>query len=161
MPATGTVRVGDRTWTLQPNALALYDWTASTPPRATTWNWAAGAGVDETGAPIGLNFSRGLVGGPYSQNAVWLNGEPHVVPAVHFAYDPQDITGHPWNISTPDRALDLTFHPLSERYENIDLLLVASRLHQPFGRFEGVFRTPEGERSIRAFGFCEEHYAKW
>lgn len=161
LPARGAVVVQGRRYELSPNARALLDWTASTPPRKTIWNWACAVGATDAARPVGLNFSRGLVGGSYTQNAVWIDGVPHLVPPVNFAYDPQDVLGHVWRISTPDGALDLTFHPEEERYENIDLGLVASSLHQPFGRFEGHFKVGRKRVPLQAYGFCEEHYAKW
>jgi len=157
----GEVVVDGETTRLGDEALALFDWTASTPPRQTTWNWACGAGRDAQGKPVGLNFSRGLVGGPFSQNAIWLDGEPHIVGPANFAYDPQDIAGHPWRLTTADGLVDLAFTPVAERHEDIDLFLVASGLHQPFGEFEGTFLRDGGPVPIRAYGFCEQHYAKW
>jgi hypothetical protein len=39
--------------------------------------------------------------------------------------------------------------------------LVASSLHQPFGKFEGRIHLPDETIDADLFGFCEEHYAKW
>lgn len=161
LPASGSVWVGEKEYILTENAMALLDWTASTPPRATTWNWSAGVGHDDQGRSCGINFSRGLVGGSYSQNTVWLDGRPHMLGPVTFDYNSEDILGVPWRLSTEDGALDLHFTPARERYENINLGLVASSLHQPFGAFEGEFKHDGKCVGLKAFGFCEQHYAKW
>ena len=57
--------------------------------------------------------------------------------------------------------MDLIFHPAAERFEDINLGLVASRLHQPFGSFEGTIDAGRERLDVSLFGFCEEHYAKW
>ena len=161
LPAEGTVQVNGRTYQLTGKALALLDWTASTPPRQTTWNWSCGVGHDQAGRTLGLNFSNGLVGGPYSQNAIWVDGAPHMLGVVKFDYDSNNILGRPWRLTTADGGLELTFQPDQERYENINLGLVASSLHQPFGTFEGRFKAGRNWMDLKLFGFCEEHYAKW
>jgi hypothetical protein len=161
LPVEGEVIVGGRRRTLGPDALALLDWTASTPPRITTWNWTCAVGQDAAGRRVAINFSRGLVGGPFSQNAVWLEGEPHLLPAVAFGYDPEQIVTAPWHLTTSNRTVDLIFHPAAERFEDINLGLVASRLHQPFGSFEGTIDAGRERLDVSLFGFCEEHYAKW
>ncbi len=161
LPVEGEVIVRGRKMTLGADALGLLDWTASTPPRATTWNWCCAVGEDALGRRVGVNFSRGLVGGPFSQNAVWLAGEPHLLPAVAFGYDPEQIVTAPWHLTTSNRSVDLIFHPAAERFEDINLGLVASRLHQPFGTFEGTVDAGQKRLEVSLFGFCEEHYAKW
>ena len=161
LPLSGHVTLGGVRHELGEEALGLLDWTASTPPRKTTWNWACGAGQASGGGRVGLNFSRGLVGGPYTQNAVWIDGEPIMLPPVNFIYDPQDITGIPWRITAQDGSLDLIFRPEQERFEDIELGLVASRLHQPFGSFRGFVKKDGRKIALAAYGFCEEHYAKW
>jgi hypothetical protein len=159
--ARGTVSVGGKECRLSDNALGLFDWTASTPPRATTWNWACAVGRGPHGQPVGINCSRGLVGGAYSQNTIWLDGAPCVLSGVQFDYDSEDILGKPWRVRTDDGLLDLGFRPGKERYENINVGLIASSLHQPFGTFTGTLIHFGTKFEVELYGFCEEHYAKW
>lgn len=161
LPVEGEVVVRGHRMTLGEDALALLDWTASTPPRVTRWNWSCAVGRDVTGRRVAINFSRGLVRGPFSQNAVWLEGIPHLLPAVGFGYNPEQIVTAPWHLTTHNRSVDMVFHPAAERFEDINLRLVASRLHQPFGRFEGTVDAGDQRLNVSLFGFCEDHYAKW
>ncbi len=161
LPVEGQIRLDGQTLELAPDALGLLDWTASTPPRTTTWNWAAAVGKTGDGRVAAINFSRGLVLGSYTQNAVWIDGKPFMPGYVLFDYDREDILGKPWNLHTADRSLDLVFEPAAERFEDIDFKLVASRLHQPFGTYKGTVHTDEGPVELELFGFCEDHYAKW
>ena len=161
LPVEGEVVVRGHRMTLGADALALLDWTASTPPRVTRWNWACAVGRDSVGRRVAINFSRGLVRGPFSQNAVWLDGIPHLLPAVGFGYNPEQIVTAPWHLTTHNRSADLVFHPETERFEDINLGVVASSFHQPFGRFEGTVDAGGRRLDVSLFGFCEEHYAKW
>ena len=161
LPASGRVVAGGKETILSEGALALLDWTASTPPRETTWNWAAGVGSDEQGRPIGINFSKGLVSGKFTQNAVWIDGNPHMQADVRFEYDGGNVLGKPWQLTTADGVVNLVFSPDHERYEKVNFGIIASSLHQPFGTFEGTVKIGQTPMEVRLFGFCEEHYAKW
>jgi len=161
MPATGTVTYGGQTRQLSPDALALLDWSSGTPARETYWNWACGMGPDADGTILGLNFACGMNETMYTENAVWVDGQPEKVDVISFDYDLHNVLT-PWHVTSMDGKVDLTFHPDAERYEDQNYGLVTSRLHQPFGRFEGTIKT--GKKTYKVeniYGFCEEHYAKW
>jgi hypothetical protein len=161
MPAEGVVIVGDKEHQLSKNALALLDWSTGTPPRETIWNWCSAAGRDAKGRTLGVNFGCGLNEYSFHENTIWLDGQPHMLDGVDFAYDPKDVLGKPWRLTTADGGADLTFHPDNERYEFVYFGVVASRLHQPFGRLEGKLRFGKETVNAELYGFCEEHYAKW
>jgi|GEM_PF-2337503 len=161
LKARGNFELNGEKHEFGPEAMALYDWTASTPPRITRWNWAAAVGMDAAGRNVGINLSRGLVTDGYSQNSVWIEGRPHLLSQADFEYDPQNIIGSDWLVSTSDNHLDLRFKAQSERRENINLGLVVSRFRQPFGEFSGIIRLPGETLEVKLFGVCEEHLAKW
>jgi Domain of unknown function (DUF2804), C-terminal/Domain of unknown function (DUF2804), N-terminal len=161
LPAKGSVTMHGEEIPLANDALALLDWSAATPPRVTVWNWAAGMGKDKQGKTVGINFSSGLISGGYNENTVWVDGKPHMMDGVHFDYDQKDVTSRPWRITSNNKEVDITFHPEHERYEKVNFGLVASSLHQPFGRFEGAIKLGKTKLALDCYGFCEEHYAKW
>jgi hypothetical protein len=161
LPAAGTVTVEGVERKLSPNALALLDWSAGTPPRETIWNWAAAAGRDATGRAVGLNFGCGLNEYSFHENTLWLDGGTQMVGGVSFAYDARNILGVPWRLTTADGEVDLTFRPDHERFEDVNFGLVASRLHQPFGHFVGSLAIRDEKLDVDLYGFCEEHYARW
>jgi hypothetical protein len=94
--------------------------------------------------------------------ALWLDGRRVKIPWVAFDYDPKNVLG-PWRISDREGLVELSFHPLGERRENVDLGLVVSRFHQPYGRFEGVLRDRGGRAYPLddVFGVTEQHFARW
>ena len=66
-------------------------------------------------------------------------------------------------MASPDGRLDLEFVPFLERVAATDLLVVASEVHQMFGRYHGTARTDDGRvlHLDGLIGFAEEHHARW
>ncbi|MDP8224845.1 MAG: DUF2804 domain-containing protein [Candidatus Lernaella stagnicola] len=161
LPATGHIVVGGEKVALSDKAMAILDWSSATPPRNTIWNWAAAAGHAASGKAVGVNFSTGLITSGYTENTVWIDGQPHMIGGVNFDYDQRDVLGKPWRVWTPEGDVDLEFTPDHERFEAANLLIAASRLHQPFGQFEGEIKVGRTKHDVTLYGFCEEHFAKW
>ena len=161
LPATGNVIVNGEKIALSKNAMAILDWSSATPPRNTIWNWAAAAGHSNAGKTVGVNFSTGLIASGFTENTVWVDGKPHMIDGVNFDYNQKDILGEPWRVWSPDGDVDLEFSPDHERFEDVYLLIAASRLHQPFGCFRGTIKTGQTTNDVELYGFCEEHFAKW
>jgi len=161
LKARGSFELNGKRHEFSQEAMALFDWTASTPPHLTSWNWSAAVGKDTEGRNIGINLSRGLVGGNYSQNSVWVDGKPHMLSQADFEYDPLRMLETEWRVRTSDSRLDLRFRPQCERKENINMWLISSRFRQPFGEFRGIIKLPEESFEVELFGVCEEHLAKW
>ena len=161
LPALGSLKVNGQEYQFSDQALALIDWTVGTPPRETIWNWAAAMGRDKKGRILGLNFGSGLNEYGFTENTVWLDGKPFMFAGISFEYDSFDIMT-PWRLfSTFDDAVDLNFHPEHERFEQIYAGIASSRLHQPFGSFNGRLALASEKLNVELYGFCEEHYAKW
>ncbi len=61
------------------------------------------------------------------------------------------------------RRLALTFEPFKERVAKTNLGIIASEVHQMFGRYSGEAILENGEAlHIRGLiGFAEEHRARW
>ena len=94
--------------------------------------------------------------------AVIIDGRVHKLGQVDFSYDPEDFM-RPWRMVAPDGRLDLTFTPFVERVAATNLLLIASQVHQMFGRYSGYVVADGGERIAvdGLVGFAEEHHARW
>ena len=117
-----------------------FDYTNGFLPRHTAWRWAFMTGVLADGRPVGLNLVSGFsgIGDKSHENVCWLNGRPHSLdPAARILFDSGD-TSHPWQVTTPDGAVDLLFTPLAEHRENLNLGAVRSRYVQPVGHFSGT-----------------------
>jgi hypothetical protein len=66
-------------------------------------------------------------------------------------------------MTSPDGRLDLEFTPFRERLARTNLLLIASEVHQMFGRYRGRVILDDGESvDVQGLvGWAEEHRARW
>jgi hypothetical protein len=169
LPAGGSIASGAWSETVGVGeALAGLDWNRGYRLTETYWNWAAAAGRDTRGRTVGFTFTSHLRGASSEEedtandSAMWLGGRVVDLGPVRFAYDASDLL-LPWRITDARGMVDLEFQPLGERREDLDLKVIVSQFHQPFGTFRGTLRTPLGESYPIAdvFGVTEQHFARW
>ncbi len=155
-------------------ALAGLDWNRGYRPRETYWNWAAGSGRLPGGQVVGFNLTAHR---PWKQSAaasssshdedaadcaLWLGDRCEKLRRVSFDYNPDDLLA-PWRVFDDEGLVDLRFTPDGKRAENVNLGLVVSRFHQPYGTFCGELRDRSGNRySLDSiYGVTEQHFARW
>jgi hypothetical protein len=161
-PVTGFVEVlGERFEFSGSDALGTLDWTAGCLGRHTFWNWASGGGRLDDSRRLGINFVSGVNDRGFTENVYWVDGKPTKVDVVDFDYDSDALLTQPWRIRSNDGKVNLSFHADSERAEDINLWLLMSRFHQPFGRFEGQLEVDGVMRDVSLYGMVEEHQARW
>jgi hypothetical protein len=162
MAVSGTIQVGDRGFAIEPSqSSGVLDYTFGCLSHYTFWNWASGGGFDSEGRRIGFNLVQGVNETGYTENAFWIDGQMIKTDTIDFQYNDLNIL-EPWRLVSNDGKLDLTFYPEGERKKTFNLGILMSNFHQPFGRFEGTLRDGETVYQIKsAFGFTEEHEAKW
>ncbi len=97
-----------------------------------------------------------------TENALILDGRIHKLGRVDFQYSAQNFR-QPWRMSSPDGRLQLEFTPFVERLAKTNLLLIASEVHQLFGRYRGTVVADDGEviHLDGLIGWAEEHAARW
>jgi hypothetical protein len=99
--------------------------------------------------------------GYLARQTFWVNGRLVKTDVVDFRYDDLDLLKS-WQIESNDGRVRLQFLPEGKRSANIHFGLIASKFHQPFGRFEGTLRDEDQVCELQnVSGFTEEHYAKW
>lgn len=158
MPVRGSALVAGRRTSLD-GALAGYDFSHGLLPRHTKWNWSFLMGHDEEGGAIALNVVAGWT--REHECALWAAGELHGVPEARFAYDPAMPT-KPWQVTTPDGAVDVTLSPSAIHAEKKDLGVVRSAFQQAIGTYRGVLRVDGREHRIaHALGVAEEQDTVW
>ena len=162
IPVQGKIRHKNRSWDIrQDRSFGVRDYTLGHLARRTFWNWASGGGMDRAGNRIGFNLVQGVNETGFTENAFWINGRIVKTDVIDFRYDDLDLM-KPWHIASNDGRVRLRFLPEGRRSADIHAGLIASRFHQPFGRFEGILQ--DGDRVFElqnVSGFAEEHYAKW
>lgn len=164
LPATGWLQIGDqRTQIIPETCLGNLDWGRGVWEYRSFWVWASASGFLADGRTVGLNLGFGFGDTTAAtENTLILNGRIHKLSQVDFSYNAQDFK-QPWRMVAPDGRLDLTFMPFVERVATTNLLLIASTVHQLFGRYHGHVVTDDGERIAvdGLIGFAEEHHARW
>lgn len=144
-----------------PGAFAVLDHGRGRWPHAVTWNWAAGYGV-HLGRRVGLQLGGKWTDGTgQTENAVIVAGRTHHVGEdLDWRYDRGDFM-RPWRIT--GHRVEVTFAPFHERAERTNLLVVASEIHQCFGRFTGWVLDDTGHRVAvdGLLGWAEEARNRW
>ena len=164
MPASGFVKYGDLTDTLEPTTcIGSLDWGRGVWEYQSYWNWASTSGFLPDGRTVGLNLGCGF--GDLSkagENALILGNRIHKLEQVKFDYTPGDYM-QPWKFTDSDGRLDLVFTPFKERIAKTEMVVITSEVHQMFGRYNGTAVTDDGETILikDLIGFAEEHHAKW
>jgi len=164
MPARGFIHYGDAREELRPQeSLGSLDWGRGVWEYQSFWNWASASAYLPDGRAVGLNFGKGF--GDLSratENCVILDGRIHKLDQVGFDYQTGDYM-QPWRFRDNEGRLDLTFTPFRERVARTALGIIASEVHQMFGRYAGRARLDGGEEiELRdVIGFAEEHHARW
>jgi hypothetical protein len=129
------------------DARAVIDDTAAYYPRHTHWRWCAGVGRSDDGRALAWNLVSGVNDPPSrSERTVWVDGEPHEVPACGFS---DDLT----------RIDALRFRSEATLARRQSLVLLRSSYRQPFGSFSG--QLPGGVELAEGYGVVEEHDAWW
>ena len=162
-PATGTVSIGERTWTVGgQRSFGVQDLGRGIWPYSNRWNWAAGSGRSVDGALVGLQFGgKWTEGTGFTENAVCIDGR---LTKIHDELDwdySWDEPTRPWRI-TGD-GVDVTLHPTFDRYDNTDLKVLKMEVHQCFGTWSGSVRSDDGRehRLGEVDGFAEEARNRW
>ncbi|MEG3696790.1 DUF2804 family protein, partial [Vibrio coralliirubri] len=90
------------------------------------------------------------------------NGTTHLLTPVQFAFSRQD-TNLPWQITSQDGRINLTFTPLNNRSEKLNLWLLKSNFRQFVGHFSGSIEDNNGmtHQLDGVLGLTEDHFARW
>lgn len=166
-PATGTLTVGDRRWTIggpAGDAWGVLDVGRGRWPSTIRWNWGGGAGRAGEHV-VGLQFgARWTEGTGATENGFLLDGRlTKIGRELAWDYD-WDEPLRPWRITDPGGQLDVVLTPRHDKHTKVgDDGGFGSETHQVFGTFSGTVRTDDG-RTV-AFeglqGFAEEARQRW
>lgn len=163
-PASGWLKVGDRRVTLdKESALVMVDVQKTFYPFSTEWRWATFAGHDGDGNQLALNLVRNMIPEPHNENCLWVNGEINFLGEADFDFDPGNVTA-PWRVSTRDGKVDILLTPQNERAGKINLGLIMSDYHAPFGAYSGTVKDAKGRAYTLGpdcFGVAEHHRARF
>jgi hypothetical protein len=133
-------------------------------PYSTHWNWGGGAGQGRDGSVIGLQLgAKWTQGTGFTENGILVDGRlTKIGDELEWSYD-WDAPMKPWRVRHPDGHLDLSLEPRYDRHSRVDALLLATEVHQVFGRWTGHVTDDAGERHDLEgiLGFAEESRSRW
>lgn len=168
-PATGTVRVGDASWTLDAahDAWGVLDLGRGIWPYRNRWNWAAGSGHAEDGALVGVQMGgKWTEGTGHTENALCIDGRlTKIGHELEWDYS-WNHPMRPWRVRTPSGAaatIDLELTPTFDRHDRTSLGVLSMEVHQCFGTWRGTVVGDDGvERRLDGVrGFAEEARNRW
>ena len=166
-PATGTVRVGGRSWAVaaESDAWGVQDLGRGIWPYSNRWNWASASGHGTDGRLLGLQFGgKWTIGTGATENALCIDGRlTKISDELEWTYDWANPMA-PWRVRTPGSdQVDATLTPSFDRYDVTDLKVLRMEVHQCFGtwagRVVGDDGVPVSFEGVR--GFAEEARNKW
>lgn len=164
LPASGFFSIGEKKYQFSPKeSFACLDFGRGIWPYFTRWNWGSFSGYsgkDLLGVNMGALWTDGT---GVTENAVTVNGKITAIKEkIQFEYDCGDFM-KPWTIRTEKNgSVDLVFTPFHERKAKSNLLIVASTVHQLFGRYEGTVIAGRRQFDVKGVvGWAEEHSARW
>jgi hypothetical protein len=166
-PARGTLQVGDlevRFGEDEGAAWGVLDVGRGRWPYRTRWNWGGGAGPSTDGRTIGIQVGgRWTEGTGATENGIVVDGTVvKLGDELVWTYDWDDPLA-PWTVRSPDGQLDLTLRPRYDRHARTQAVVLATEVHQVFGRWHGHVPAPEGGRAEvdGILGFAEESRSRW
>ncbi|MFA0057254.1 DUF2804 domain-containing protein [Vibrio echinoideorum] len=160
LTVTGQIKIKSKSINLE-QALAGYDFSAGYMRRETCWRWAS-INTLINGKSIGLNLAAGVNETGSCENVLWVNGVKHLLNLANFTFNRDDID-LPWQITSQDGRINLTFTPLNNRSEKLNLWLLKSNFRQFIGHFSGSIEDNDGSvhHIDNVLGLTEDHFARW
>lgn len=152
MPATGRVTLGDEEWILDENKdFGVLDWGRGVWTYSNVWYWGIASGkIDDV--PFGFNLGYGFSDrSSASENVIFYGDKVHKLEDVTFdipkkgkgKYDYDYLKE--WKITSSDKRFEAIFTPELDRNASINVLVIATRQHQVFGKINGRCVLDDGK----------------
>ena len=120
----------------------------------------------ENGDEIGFNLGYGFGDTTKaSENMLFYKGKVYKLEDIEFII-PMDSNKkykylEAFVIRSKDKAIDLTFTPILDRYDNINFGVIKSVQHQVFGRFNGTIKVEDKEVEFKDSISFVERVTNW
>jgi hypothetical protein len=148
MQADGTVQYGDQNFTFS-DAFGVLDWGRGVWTYDNTWMWGTASGKHQ-GKSFGFNIGYGF--GDLSnatENMIFYDGKAHKFDQVEFQIPKKgkqyDYLKE-WKLVSYDDRFYMTFTPILDRCDKVNLLFIVSDQHQVFGKLNGYVILDDGTK---------------
>lgn len=147
-PASGTLRIGDRTYVVDPaRDLLSIDEHKAAYPYVQQWSWGSFAGRLADGRLLGANLCANV---HYTdpehrnENRLWVGHRMDALGAIDFRFDPKSPL-EPWHIVDSRGAVDLVFTPDGKKHQRTGFGPYRLDYFQAFGRYRGTVADSAGQ----------------
>jgi len=164
LQANGSFTIGKETKRLD-NAVGVLDWGRGTWTYKNTWYWGSLSIKDNEGYK-GFNLGYGFGDtSAASENMLFFNDQAYKLDEVEFQIPHEGVKYDylkPWKIVSKDLSINLTFTPIIDRADETNVIIICSKQHQVFGKFNGTITKGDVVCKFNnALGFAERVYNKW
>lgn len=113
-------------------------------PVPMRYDWVTAAAVDESLGVVGLNLTHNQIRTPevYNENALWLDGSVHRLPAVRFER-PQGVR-NTWRVHDQNGAVDVSLTPQVHSDIHVGPGRVLAEYFGPYGTVTGTVELADG-----------------
>ncbi len=145
----------------------VLDWGRGVWTYSNTWYWSSLNAVSEDGHLVGFNLGYGFGDtSNASENMFFYDKEAFKLEDVTFNIPKNEKGKHlflqDWTLTSKSKDIDLSFHPVIDRYSNTNALIIQSNQHQVFGYFNGTIKVKEKVYKINnLLGFAEMVKNRW
>ena len=160
--ASGYFKLGNLHHQFKKNAtLGVLDWGRGIWTYSNTWYWSSLNAYTKDGHRLGFNLGYGFGDtSNASENMFFYDKEAYKLTDVTFNI-PKDEKGkhlfkQDWTFTSKSGDINLTFHPIIDRYSNTNALIIQSNQHQVFGYFSGTIKIEDKIFTLdNLLGFAE------
>jgi hypothetical protein len=165
-PATGTVVIGERRWTVggsAGDAWGVLDVGRGRWPHKITWNWGGGAGRagdHVLGLQVGAKWTEGT---GFTENGILVDGRlTKIGRELIWEYDWENPMSS-WRVIDPGGQLDATLQVRFDKHTEAGDEDLGSEVHQVFGTWSGSLADDDGTtfEFEGLQGFAEEARQRW
>ena len=164
LPARGTIEIGGERHDFMPDsAFGVLDWGRGVWTYDNTWYWGSASGLVD-GRPFGFNIGYGFGDtSAATENMVFFDGRAHKLAEIVFHMPDGPPDSAPWRFTSSDGRFEMTFEPIVDRADKVDVAVFKTDQHQVFGRFSGAVVLDDGTRLDIAglIGFAEKVHNRW
>ena len=166
LQAKGYFKYGDITHQLGKSSLGVLDWGRGVWTYSNTWYWSS-LNAMQDGHRIGFNLGYGFGDtSAASENMFFYDNEAYKLDDVLFNIPLNKKGKHEflkdWTFTSKSEDIELTFHPIIDRYSNTNALIIQSNQHQVFGYFSGTIKVKDKVIELdHLLGFAEMVKNRW
>lgn len=158
--AEGNIQFGKKTMNFK-SSYGVLDWGRGVWPYRSTWYWSNLNIKTPEGDLLGFNLGYGLGDNSKgTENVLFFNKEIYKLNDVEFIFEQtKNKIDYSKEIKLKSKSgdIDLTFTPLFNRHDFINLLIIASNQNQVFGKFNGTIKVKDKTFEFNNYiGFLEK-----